>query len=107
MRTWLDLLLPPLDAGEISELADGGIEGAAHGDPQLRLILAADDERLAAGHAQIDLDVERSASPVVLAGSLHEDGAPLQRWKEVLQVRGRSEERRVGKECRSRWSQDN
>ena len=27
-----------------------------------------------------------------------------QAWKSYLQRRGRSEERRVGKECRSRWS---
>src|SRR5256885_8369684 len=49
---------------------------------------------------------ERQQHLQVLAASMHhlDEGRGGQHLRQRLQIRERSEERRVGKECRSRWS---
>src|SRR5690606_39704333 len=54
------------------------------------------------------LEPRRRLPPVEAAGQIRQPiaGISVVRRRAVGQQRGRSEERRVGKECRSRWSPD-
>src|SRR2546430_15428606 len=59
------------------------------------------DQSIARGDAEIGLSgiEDTAARRATLAPTI-----PYYEFREVLSVRTRSEERRVGKECRSRWS---
>ena len=51
-------------------------------------------------------NVTRYIMPLREGGSLPALAEADDEFKYVVKFRGRSEERRVGKECRSRWSPD-
>ena len=53
-------------------------------------------------HAELEAWAEWASIPVINA--LTADEHPCQALADALTIRDRSEERRVGKECRSRWS---
>src|SRR3712207_7377066 len=53
------------------------------------------------GRADSRFEAQRNAMPLPMVGRDQELALLLERWR---QAEARSEERRVGKECRSRWS---
>ena len=50
------------------------------------------------------LDAERAGMPIAVVDHAEMERASLEELARRLSIDDRSEERRVGKECRSRWS---
>src|SRR5690606_11271359 len=101
---WLALAVPPaFAADEAAEEADAHIL-------QAEIALQRDEYKTAsteyreAAKASADAEVARQATQVSYTYGFHDDALEsARRWFELDPASDRSEERRVGKECRSRW----
>ena len=60
--------------------------------------------RVGADETRAAIAAADAAFPAWRAKTAKERAAILRRWFDLIQANIRSEERRVGKECRSRWS---
>src|SRR3712207_9542377 len=71
--------------------------------PRISGLTLSTDKQLAYGDSLFfSLDINNPETPLsTLEVELSDDGQSL--YKESIRTKGRSEERRVGKECRSRW----